>query len=72
MLASLTILTWNIFMMPGFIHESPGNEERARAMVEELRSVDADILVLEKAFDGGAREVLQKGLAGRFPTPMAL
>jgi endonuclease/exonuclease/phosphatase family metal-dependent hydrolase len=67
MLASLTILTWNIFMMPGWIHESPGNLERARAMVLELHASGADILVLEKAFDSGARDVLQKGLADRYP-----
>jgi endonuclease/exonuclease/phosphatase family metal-dependent hydrolase len=65
--ASLSILTWNVFMMPRWIHESPGNEARAHAIVEVLRPLGYDILVLEKAFDGGARDILRDGLKDEYP-----
>jgi endonuclease/exonuclease/phosphatase family metal-dependent hydrolase len=65
--ASLSILTWNIFMMPRWIHESPDNERRAHAMVEVLHPLGYDILVFEKAFDGGARDILREGLKDQYP-----
>lgn len=34
--STLSILTWNVFMMPRWTRESPGNEERARAIASEL------------------------------------
>ncbi|HEY2030468.1 MAG TPA: sphingomyelin phosphodiesterase [Myxococcales bacterium] len=67
LVASLSILTWNVFMMPRWVHESPGNAERARAIVEVLRPLDHDILVLEKVFDGGARDILRNGLKDKYP-----
>src|SRR5882724_11918094 len=65
--APLKILTWNIWMMPWFTFQSPHNQERARAIAEEILKLDYDILCLEKAFDGGARAVLSKALGGRYP-----
>jgi len=65
--ASLSILTWNVFMMPRLLHESPANEARAHAIVEVLRPLGYDILVLEKVFDGSARELLRDGLKDRYP-----
>jgi endonuclease/exonuclease/phosphatase family metal-dependent hydrolase len=63
----LKILTWNIWMMPPIVHESPSNDARAEAIAAELLARDFDILCLEKAFDGGARDVLRHKLAQRYP-----
>jgi endonuclease/exonuclease/phosphatase family metal-dependent hydrolase len=63
----LQLLTWNIWMMPPIIHESPRNEPRAEAIAAELLARRDDILCLEKAFDGGARDVLAARLGERFP-----
>ena len=65
--ASLTILTWNIWMMPSWTGSSPRNELRAGAIADQLARQEVDILVLIKAFDGSAREVLAKKLGARFP-----
>jgi endonuclease/exonuclease/phosphatase family metal-dependent hydrolase len=65
--AHLKILTWNIWMMPWFTFQSPRNKDRAAAIAAELLKLDFDILCLEKAFDGGARDVLTKELGARYP-----
>jgi endonuclease/exonuclease/phosphatase family metal-dependent hydrolase len=54
-------------MMPAFSMVSPKNTLRARAIGAELLKHDAHILCLEKAFDGGAREVLRGILGARYP-----
>lgn len=66
---ALTVLTWNIFMMPKWISESPSNNARARAIGAVLRQpeFDFDILCLQKVFDSGAREILEKALDDRYP-----
>ena len=46
--------------------QSPSNVKRAAAIAEVLDGEDADVVCLEKAFDGRAREVIQKRLAGRY------
>jgi hypothetical protein len=63
----LDILTWNIWMMPRWLHASPKNLERAAAIAAELSARDYDILCLEKVYDDGAREVLTKALRARYP-----
>lgn len=65
--SSLTILTWNIFMMPKWICESPNNDQRAAAIAQELLARDFDILCFQKAFDGSARGVLERELGARYP-----
>ncbi len=65
--SSLSILTWNIFMMPSWIRESPNNDERAAAIAAELLACDFDILCFQKAFDRSARGVLERELAARYP-----
>src|SRR5262249_19927258 len=65
--SSLTLLTWNIFMMPSWTCESPTNDERAAAIAKELLDRDFDILCFQKAFDGSARGVLERALAVRYP-----
>jgi hypothetical protein len=47
-------------MMPWFTFQSPRNKDRAAAIAAELLKLDFDILCLEKAFDGGARDVLTR------------
>jgi endonuclease/exonuclease/phosphatase family metal-dependent hydrolase len=66
---SLKVLTWNIFMMPKWISESPSNDTRARAIAAVLLDpqLEFDILCLQKVFDSGAREVLEQALAERYP-----
>ncbi len=65
--ARLKILTWNVWMMPWFTFQSPENKKRAGVIADELLKLDADILCLEKVFDGGAHKVLSKALKARFP-----
>jgi endonuclease/exonuclease/phosphatase family metal-dependent hydrolase len=66
---SLTVLTWNIFLMPKWIRESPSNDARARAIAAVLLEpqFDFDILCLQKVFDSAAREILEQALADRYP-----
>jgi endonuclease/exonuclease/phosphatase family metal-dependent hydrolase len=64
--AVLRILTWNIFMMPAWIHESPRNEPRGAAIGATLREQDLDVICLQKAFDRGARDSLARALGGDY------
>ena len=64
---TLSILTWNVFLMPGWTHESPDNDARSHAIAVELLRLDYDILVLEKVFDRGAGDILRKALRERYP-----
>jgi endonuclease/exonuclease/phosphatase family metal-dependent hydrolase len=63
----LKLLTWNIWMMPGWVHASPRNGPRAAAIAAEIGKLDHDILCFEKAFDTEARDVLWAALHGRYP-----
>jgi endonuclease/exonuclease/phosphatase family metal-dependent hydrolase len=64
---TLSILTWNIFMMPPWIHESPANEPRAAAIAATLLEHDFDVLCLQKVFHAGARAILEAALAAKYP-----
>lgn len=66
-MAALKVLTWNIYMMPTWARQSPKNKARARAIAVELLKLDYDVLCFEKAFDGGARDVLRTALGARYP-----
>jgi endonuclease/exonuclease/phosphatase family metal-dependent hydrolase len=63
----LHLLTWNIWMMPPIVNESPRNGPRAEAIAAELGARHDTILCLEKAFDGGARDVIGERLKDQFP-----
>ncbi len=63
----LKLLTWNIWMMPRWTHTSPRNEARARAIGQVLLERDYDVLCLQKAFDGRARDVLSDLLGAKYP-----
>ncbi len=54
-------------MMPTWTFQSPRNQRRAAAIAALLLRLDYDILCLEKAFDGGARDVLEASLGSRYP-----
>jgi endonuclease/exonuclease/phosphatase family metal-dependent hydrolase len=64
---AFTVLTWNIFMMPEWLGESPRNLPRAAAIAAALLEHDFDILCLQKVFDDAAREVLEGALAEKYP-----
>jgi hypothetical protein len=63
----LKLLTWNIWMMPTWTFQSPKNSQRAAAIADQLLLRDFDVLCFEKAFDGGARDVLKRKLGPRYP-----
>jgi endonuclease/exonuclease/phosphatase family metal-dependent hydrolase len=64
---SLSILTWNIFMMPEWVGESPLNQARAAAIARTLLEQNFDIVCLQKVFDASARAILEEALADRYP-----
>ena len=64
---TLSILSWNIFMMPPWVHESPRNAERSAAIAVSLLDESFDIVCLQKVFDPGARLVLERMLGERYP-----
>jgi len=63
----LKVLTWNIWMVPGWTGQSPKNAARARAIGEELAKLDFDVLCFIKAFDAPARAALRDELGARYP-----
>jgi endonuclease/exonuclease/phosphatase family metal-dependent hydrolase len=64
---TLSILTWNVFMMPEWIKESPFNQSRARAIAATLLEQDFDILCLQKVFDHAALAIIENALGARYP-----
>ncbi|MCO5249754.1 MAG: sphingomyelin phosphodiesterase [Chitinophagales bacterium] len=63
---SLKILSWNIYMLPPLV-KFTGKRKRATAIGKELAKTDYDVLVLEEAFNPGARKKLRKELKHVFP-----
>jgi hypothetical protein len=63
----MSLLTWNIFMMPPWVHESPRNGPRAAAIAATLLEESFDIICLQKVFDSSAREIMEASLAARYP-----
>jgi endonuclease/exonuclease/phosphatase family metal-dependent hydrolase len=64
---TVKVLTWNIWMMPPLTFQSPSNVRRASAIAEVLDNQDADIVCLEKAFDGSARRIIRRRLERHYP-----
>jgi hypothetical protein len=54
-------------MMPAFANASPKNDSRAAAVATELAALDLDVLCLQKAFDGCARDVIEERLGPLYP-----
>ncbi len=63
---TLKILSWNIYMLPPLVYFT-GKKKRARALVNQLKNSDYDILMFQEAFHPGARRILRKGLRESFP-----
>ena len=63
----LSVLTWNVWLMPPITFQSPRNGPRAKAIAAEILTRNDDIVCLEKVFDSGARANLCNALATEYP-----
>ncbi len=61
----IKILSWNIYMLPGFL--GTGKKPRAEAIGQLLASSDYDVIVFQEAFHGNARKILSRLLSPAFP-----
>lgn len=64
--APLRILSWNIYMLPRFVHLT-GKRTRAYHIAEQLKASDYQVLVFQEAFLSDARHIIRKYLDGIFP-----
>jgi len=62
----LKILSWNIYMLPKIVVRK-GKEERAHAIVEQIKLNDFDVIVFQEAFLPKARKIIGEGLAELYP-----
>ncbi len=61
----IKILSWNIYMLPGFLGH--GKIPRAEAIGQLLSSSDYDVLVFQEAFHQKARKKIRRLLQSAFP-----
>ncbi len=61
----IKILSWNIYMLPGFL--GTGKIPRAEAIGRLLASSDYDVIVFQEAFHSKARKTLSRLLSPAFP-----
>jgi endonuclease/exonuclease/phosphatase family metal-dependent hydrolase len=61
----LRILSWNIFMLPRFVHNA-GKRIRAEVIAEQLKASEYQVLVFQEAFLSDARRIIRKHLDGTF------
>ena len=64
--SQLKILSWNIYMLP-YISLFNGNGNRAKMIVDELKTSDYQIIVFQEAFSSHCRGIISKGLKERYP-----
>ncbi|NOT75619.1 MAG: sphingomyelin phosphodiesterase [Cyclobacteriaceae bacterium] len=64
----IKILSWNIYMLPGFL--SPGKVPRAEAIGKLLSSRDYDVIVFQEAFHKKSRKTISRHLQSAFPFQM--
>ncbi len=62
----ITIMSWNIFMVPPVIFKSC-QEERAYLIADYIKTQQADIVVLEETFMKSTRKILQDSLQSVYP-----
>ncbi|NOT76540.1 MAG: sphingomyelin phosphodiesterase [Cyclobacteriaceae bacterium] len=62
---SVTVLSWNIQMLP--IIKSNSKVIRARAIVEQLNQRNYDVIVFQEMFQKRSRRIITKGLAKKYP-----
>lgn len=63
---SLKILTWNVQMLPRFVKRN-GKAKRARAIVEQIKQRQYDVVVFQELFRARSRKIITKGLAQLYP-----
>ena len=63
----LSIATYNIFMRPEGIIFNDGQKKRLPLMLPRILDLEADVLILNEAFDDGLRKKIVQGLAAEFP-----
>lgn len=64
--SSFKVLSWNIYMLPGWIKKS-GQMDRAKLIAEKLTDSEYDVLVFQEAFTKKTREVLWNILKEAYP-----
>ena len=69
-MARLKILSWNIWMMPPLIRQSPKNEARAKAIADELAKRDFDIIVFEQGIRWRGARRPARGSRPALPAPL--
>lgn len=57
---TLKILSWNIYMLPGFL--GYGKDQRAEAIGRMLSESEYDVIVFQEAFDHSARKIINRHL----------
>jgi len=62
----LKILTWNIYSLPFIINNSK-RIERAEGLVESLKHLDYDIVVLQETFHKKSFKIIEEGLKQAYP-----
>jgi len=64
---SVSVLSWNIHMLPGTIYHATKKLQRAKLIADEFIKRDYDILVIQEAFHFRARRVLKRKLKDKYP-----
>lgn len=64
--SELRILSWNIYMLP-YISLFNNNDQRAKALSEQLNGSDYHIIVFQEAFSSKCRNIMSKILLASFP-----
>ena len=62
----IKMMTWNVYMLPKPLKFSE-QKERTRLIVEHLKKVDHDVIVLQEAFTCPFRNALSKHLSSKYP-----
>ena len=62
---TLRLLTWNVQMLPN-VTKGNSRATRARAIVEQLKQRNDDVVVFQEVFHRRARKIIQKGLRHSF------
>jgi endonuclease/exonuclease/phosphatase family metal-dependent hydrolase len=64
--SELRILSWNIYMLP-YISLFNNNDQRAKALSEQLNGSDYHIIVFQEAFSSKCRNIMSRILLASFP-----
>jgi len=64
--SELRILSWNIYLLP-YISLFNNNDQRAKAIAEQLNGSDYHIIVFQEAFSSKCRNIMSRILLASFP-----